>query len=142
MNINEVFNRLQGKYNVELNNEAIIVHVEELLKVLEEIKNMGFELLNNLTAVDYPPERFEVVYHLESFLNNYDIITVKTSIDRNNPRIPSAFSLWPSADWQEREVYDLMGIIFENHPNLTRVFLGEDFEGFPLRKDFKVQSNR
>jgi len=142
MNINEVFNRLQGKYEVELNNNAIIVKKEDLLNVFTEIKNMGYELLNNLTAVDYPPERFEIVYHIESFLNNYDIITVKTNINREDPRLPSAFSIWSSADWQEREVYDLMGVVFENHPNLTRVFLGDDFEGFPLRKDFKVQSNR
>ncbi|NYE58192.1 NADH-quinone oxidoreductase subunit C [Carboxydothermus ferrireducens] len=143
MNVNEVYDRLHGKYDVELNNDAIIVkNKDEILNVLREIKDMGFELLTNLTAVDYPPERFEIVYHVESFLNNYDIITVKTSVNRENPRIPSAFSIWPAADWQEREVYDLMGIVFENHPHLTRVFLGEDFEGFPLRKDYKVQSNR
>lgn len=80
-------------------------------------------------------EEFELVYHLYSIPENYKIC-IKTRTPRNSAQVDSLFSIWPTADWQEREVYDLMGITFKGHPNLVRVLLPEDFTGHPLRKDF------
>ncbi|MDD3894991.1 MAG: NADH-quinone oxidoreductase subunit C, partial [Syntrophomonadaceae bacterium] len=90
--------------------------------------------LSNLTSVDYG-EEFEMVYHLYSIPENIKIC-VKTRIPRNMPEADSLITIWPAADWQEREVYDLMGIRFNGHPNLIRVLLPDDFDGHPLRKDF------
>ncbi len=106
-----------------------------LLGRLKEIH--GFNYLANLTAVDYP-DRFEIIYHLHSIPANHKIM-VKSSVSREEAQFPSAAYLWPGADWQERELFDLMGIKFQNHPNLIRILLPDDFEGHPLRKDFKVK---
>jgi NADH-quinone oxidoreductase subunit C len=94
----------------------------------------GFNHLANLTSVDYG-EEFEMVYHLYSIPDNNKVL-VKTRVPRTLAELDSLISLWPTADWQEREVYDLMGIKFKGHPNLVRVLLPEDFEGHPLRKDY------
>ena len=97
----------------------------------------GFNYLANLTSVDYE-DGFEVVYHLYSIPEN-NKIAVKTKVPRNKAELDSVFSVWPTADWQEREVYDLMGLTFKGHPNLIRVLLPDDFVGHPLRKDFKME---
>ncbi len=94
----------------------------------------GFNHLANLSSVDYG-EEFEVVYHLYSIPAN-DKVCVKTRIPRISAEVDSLIDIWPTADWQEREVYDLMGIKFKGHPNLIRVLLPDDFVGHPLRKDF------
>jgi NADH-quinone oxidoreductase subunit C len=109
--------------------------VLSLCKNLKE--NYGFNYLANLTSVDYG-DTFEVVYHIYSIPENNKIV-VKTRVPRNRPEVDSVFSVWPTADWQEREVYDLMGITFKKHPNLIRVLLPDDFVGHPLRKDFKLE---
>lgn len=96
----------------------------------------GFNHLANLSSVDYGQE-FEVVYHLYSIPDNNKVL-VKTRVPRTSAEVDSLISIWPTADWQEREVYDLMGVKFKAHPNLIRVLLPEDFEGHPLRKDFKM----
>ena len=97
----------------------------------------GFNYLANLTSVDYD-NSFEMVYHLYSIPENHKI-AMKARVPRNNPEIDSVFSVWPTADWQEREVYDLMGINFKNHPNLIRILMPDDYVGHPLRKDFKME---
>lgn len=97
----------------------------------------GFNYLANLTAVDYR-ERFELVYHIYSLNDNRKLL-VKADVDYSQPSAPSVVSVWPTADWQEREVYDLMGITFTGHPNLKRVLLPDEFEGHPLRKDFVMK---
>ncbi|NLO22518.1 MAG: NADH-quinone oxidoreductase subunit C [Syntrophomonadaceae bacterium] len=94
----------------------------------------GFNHLANLSSVDYG-EEFELVYHLYSIPDNKKLL-VKTRVPRTSAELDSLITIWPTADWQEREVYDLMGIKFKAHPNLIRVLLPEDFEGHPLRKDF------
>ncbi len=96
--------------------------------------NYGFNHLANLSSVDYN-EEFEVVYHLYSIPTNHKIC-VKTRVPRNSAEVDSLIDIWPTADWQEREVYDLMGIQFKGHPNLIRVLLPDNFDGHPLRKDF------
>lgn len=109
-------------------------YLVQIMNTLRE--NYGFNHLANLTAADYG-EEFELIYHLNS-IPDYKTLAVKTRVGRGAARVDSLFSVWPTADWQEREVYDLMGIGFNNHPNLIRVLLPDDFEGHPLRKDFRI----
>lgn len=117
---------------------AIVVGSEKLKEVAEFLKNspdFKFDYLANLTAVDYL-DYFEVVYHLVSLTHNHSLVLKVRCHDRVNPTVPSVVNIWRAADFQEREVYDLMGIIFEGHPNLKRLFLWEGFVGHPLRKDY------
>ena len=95
---------------------------------------LRFDYLMSLTAVDWT-DRFEVVYHLYSIqMKHY--LTLKVKTEREQPSVPTVCPVWKAADWQEREVYDMFGIAFEGHPNLIRILLEEDWEGFPLRKDY------
>jgi NADH-quinone oxidoreductase subunit C len=94
-----------------------------------------FEYLDMITAADYP-QGFELIYRLVSLKNNR-FITIKTRVSKEDPAVPSLTSLWKGADFQEREIYDLFGIVFTGHPCLRRIMLWEGFEGHPLRKDYK-----
>jgi len=97
-----------------------------------------FDYLMSLTAVDWT-DRFEVVYHLYSIpMKHY--LTLKVKTDRDNPVVPSVCTVWKAADWQEREVYDMFGIRVEGHRHLARILLEDDWEGFPLRKDYAADS--
>jgi NADH-quinone oxidoreductase subunit C len=102
-----------------------------------------FTRLSTVTAVDrYPGEpRFEVVYHLHSVERNQRV-RVKCRLPGNEPVIESVTSVWRSANWYEREVFDLFGIRFENHPDLRRIMLPDDWEGHPLRKNYPVTGQR
>lgn len=126
---------------IELSDKDIVVKTESLLAVASYLKNtpgLDFDYLNWVTAVDYP-DHFLVIYNLISLKNNVSL-TLKTRCEnRENPTVPSLVELWKGANLQEREIYDLMGIRFENHPNLKRIFLWDDFKGHPLRKDFLVE---
>lgn len=118
---------------------AVLVEQKVLLTILRRIKDeekYRFDLLSNLTAVEYP-EYFEVVYHLYSRTLK-KMITVKTRSGKDQAEVVSVTGIWPGADFQEREVYDLLGIAFTGHPNLKRILLPEEFAGHPLRKDFKT----
>ena len=96
---------------------------------------LDFNFLNSISAVDYI-NHFEVVYHLTS-LNKRHTAIVKARLDgREALTLPSVYHLWRGADFQEREIWDLMGISFSGHPNLKRIMLWEGFEGHPLRKDY------
>ena len=118
-----------------------ILHVQgqDILKVLTELKDDGFNFLADLTAIDNLTlggfERFAVSYHLLSH-KTAERVTVKAYISEEKPSLPSVESLWKTADWQEREVFDLYGIKFEGHPNLIRIMNPDDFDGYPLRKDY------
>lgn len=109
----------------------------EVLRFLRDDPECSFEMLADLTAVDYLPDRprFEMVYHLFS-LSRKQRVRVKARVPEDDPEIESAVSLWPAANWMEREVYDLYGIAFQDHPDLRRILLYEGFEGHPLRKDY------
>ena len=118
-----------------------ILHVQgqDILKVLTELKDDGFNFLADLTAIDNLTlggfERFAVSYHLLSH-KTAERVTVKAYISEEKPSLPSVESLWKTADWQEREVFDLYGIKFEGHPNLIRIMNPDDYDGYPLRKDY------
>jgi len=118
--------------------QSVVIDGASLYKVAEFLKKtpgLDFDYLNDLTAVDYT-NHFDVVYHLSSLQHNHSIVIKVRCAGRDNPSVPSVTSLWRSADYQEREVYDLMGITFTGHPNLKRLFLWEGFEGHPLRRDY------
>ena len=125
---------------VEAAPEAATVRSESMVDVCTYLRDEGelrFEFLSSLTAVDRL-EYFEVAYHLTSIrLNVMTAIKVRID-DRDNPRAPSVTSVWEGANLQEREAYDLMGIVFEGHPDMRRVFLWDGFDGFPLRKDYLI----
>jgi NADH-quinone oxidoreductase subunit C len=116
----------------------LLVKPENVQSLMKELKdNHGFNHLANLCAVDYS-EEFEVIYHLYSIPSSHRI-SVKTRVPRNKAQVPSLVEIYPTADWQEREAYDLMGVTFTGHPNLIRVLLPDDFVGHPLRKDFTMK---
>jgi NADH-quinone oxidoreductase subunit C len=113
----------------------------EVMALLREDAELGFEMLTDLTAVDHlgggagDGERFEVVYHLYSVEKNHRV-RVKVRVSEDQASVDSVVSLWPSANWMEREVWDLYGIHFRGHPDLRRILLYDEFEGHPLRKDY------
>ena len=106
-------------------------------------KEQKFIRLSTVTAVDrYPAEpRFEVVYHIHSLERN-ERLRLKCRVGGETPEIDSVTGVWRAANWYEREVFDLFGIRFRNHPGLTRIMLPEDWEGHPLRKDYPVTGSR
>ena len=123
---------------VESSQESLVVSSEFLLPVatfLKDAPGLDFDYLTSITAVDYY-DYFEVVYQLTSIEHNHSLIVKTRCYGRDNPTIPSVVSLWRGADFQEREIYDLMGIRFDGHPNIKRIFLWDGFQGHPLRKDY------
>ncbi|HLH86738.1 MAG TPA: NADH-quinone oxidoreductase subunit C [Thermoplasmataceae archaeon] len=107
---------------------------ENLIALLSELKSQGYNHLSLITGVDRK-DRLEVVYHLHNMAENKYIVVKTETFDE---RVPSATSLFSSANWDEREQYDLMGIVFEGHPNLKRMFLPENWVGHPLRKNYDL----
>ena len=122
--------------NQELTVEIKPEAVSDFLKFLRD--DMGFSVLIDLCGVDYParPQRFDVVYHLLAMVKNQRI-RVKTKIAEDQP-IHSIVSIYPAANWHEREAFDLYGILFSAHPDLRRLLTDYGFEGHPLRKDFPL----
>jgi NADH-quinone oxidoreductase subunit C len=126
---------------------ALLIDPARIADVCLELRNNSntyFDFLSSITGVDYGVEanRFGVVYHLASIPYQTQL-TLKVSIDNdrsldNLPTFPSIASVYRTADWHERETYDLLGIFFEGHPDLRRILLPDDWEGFPLRKDYKT----
>lgn len=109
------------------------------LAILLRYAPYDFDYLFCLTCVDQKTH-FTTVYHMTSTSHRL-VIVVKAKIDRNDPQIESVSDLWKTADFHEREVYDLFGVRFINHPDLRRIVLTDDFEGYPLRKDFEDPVN-
>ncbi len=123
---------------IETSDTSVVINSESLLSVatfLKDTAGLDFDYLTAITAVDYY-DYFELVYQLTSIKHNHSLMLKTRCYDRENPTVPSIVSLYRGADFQEREIYDLMGISFEGHPNLKRIFLWEGFQGHPLRKDY------
>ncbi len=117
---------------------ALVLRNESLYQVADFLKNepgLDFDYLTDLVAVDYM-DYFEVVYHLISLKHNHSLVLKTRCYEREKPAVPSVVGIWRSADFQEREAYDLMGIVFDGHPNLRRLLLWEGFVGHPLRRDY------
>jgi NADH-quinone oxidoreductase subunit C len=123
---------------IEAGTDSLLLKSDQLLAVMAYLKkspDLDFDYLNHVTGVDYY-DYLEVVYQLTSLKHNHGLVLKVRCYDRDNPVLPSVTGLWQGADFQEREIYDLLGISFEGHPNLRRIVLWEGFEGHPLRKDF------
>lgn len=141
----EIFSKIQAKCPAAEWKEAAagdsyaLIPAASLLSVasfLKEDAALSFDFLRLLTAVDWRGERFGVVYHLYSYTHGHGIV-LHVDLPKDDPRIASVVSLWPTADWLEREAFDMMGVVFEGHPYLKRILLPLDWEGYPLRKDYK-----
>ena len=100
----------------------------------KENETISMDVLNCISGVDYP-EHIEVVYHFVSYKTK-QMLVLKVKLNRETPSVESIEDLWKTANWQERECYDLLGVIFTGHPDLTRILLPDDWEGYPLRKDY------
>jgi NADH-quinone oxidoreductase subunit C len=123
---------------IEAGDTAVLIDSASLVDVatfLKDTPGLEFDYLNHITAVDYY-QYFEVTYQFTSIEHNHSILLKARCYGRDNTSLPSIVSLWRGADYQEREIYDLMGIRFEGHPNMKRIVLWQDFPGHPLRKDF------
>ena len=124
---------------------ALYIHSDYLVDVcrfLRDDKRYYFDFLSDIAAADYHPEGyFEVVYHLASIPYQTQLtLKVKLPAERSTdtlPELPSVSEVWKTAEWHEREAYDLMGIFFTGHPDLRRILMPDDWEGFPLRKDYE-----
>ncbi len=107
----------------------------DVARFLKETTDLDFAFLTAITGVDYV-EYFELIYHLLSMRHNHSVVLKTRCYGREEPTAPSLVSLWQGANLQEREIWDLLGIRFEGHPNMKRILLWEGFPGHPLRRDF------
>ena len=124
-------------------NLTVTIPSNDLLKVIEELRSNESTSLDYLfcqTGVDYP-EHMTVVYHLKSTEHGHTLVLKAKIDDRENPKIDTVYHLYKTAEFHEREIYDLFGIVFENHPDLRRILLEDDWEGYPMRKDYVDEIN-
>jgi NADH-quinone oxidoreductase subunit C len=121
------------------NQATILIDPAEIRAVLGSLREKGFSFLASLHGVDHYPEepRLGVVYELLD-MRRVDRITVKLRVPLDAPEVDSVAAEWPTANHQEREVYDMFGVIFREHPDLRRILMPEDYEGHPQRRDFPV----
>lgn len=125
-------------FSIEFSDGVLMVTRSQLHAAAANLKEMGFERFGMVTAVDRGDD-FELVYRLQSSRFGVGMF-LKTEVPRDEAVIETITDLWPAADWQEREVYDLMGIEFRGHPDLRRILLPDDWVGHPLRKDYHDDS--
>jgi NADH-quinone oxidoreductase subunit C len=145
----EIFSRLEKQFSGKVSgfkgdvpepyflakSEAIV----EICRFLRDDADLKFEVLSDQTAVDWPKEeKIQLVYHLYSYTCRHQTV-LKVDLPRDNPKIASVEDIWKVANWFEREIFDLFGVIFEGHSDLRRILLPEDWEGYPLRKDYIEQ---
>ena len=148
---NQVLNKLKAEFTdaivsseVQYDFPVITVSKNKLFDVLKFLKTnseLGFEFLTTACAIHYPDvkgKELGMVYQLHNMPNNWRI-RIKSFTALNDVVFPSMISLWPSANWMEREAFDFFGLQFDGHPNLIRILNMEDFEGFPLRKEFPLE---
>jgi len=110
--------------------------IVEICTHLKNAPELAFDCLTNQSGIDYPARNeIEVVYHLFSYRLRHTAV-LKVGLPRDNPSLPTVSGVWSTAIWQEREIFDLLGVNFEGHPDLRRILLPEDWVGHPLRKDF------
>jgi len=125
-------------FSIDYGDGTVQVAPEELHSAAKDLKELGFDALAMVTAVD-TGDVFTLVYRLTS-IGLGAAVYLKADVPRGDPEIDSLCDLWPAANWQEREVYDLFGVAFMGHPNLRRILLSDDWEGHPLRKDYEDAS--
>ncbi len=125
---------------------TLVIPREHLIRVAEFVRSdpeLRFTFLSDITAVDRFPiaPRFELNYHLLA-IDRRERLRLKIRADGNDPVVPSVTSVWPTANWHEREAFDLFGMRFDGHPDLHRILMPDDWEGYPLRKDYPVEGYR
>lgn len=145
MTVQEIIQKIKEKFpdgvveeKLDVLEQHAVIKTEnifDICKFLKEDAELAMDSLMCLTSIDTKTD-FEVAYSLFSYAKRHRI-TLKVRVPRDNARVPSVEGLWKTANWHEREAYDLMGIVFTGHPNLTRILLPEDWVGHPLRKDYK-----
>lgn len=125
----------RGELTVVVPKERIV----EICRFLKEHPSLRYDLLADLCGIDMytPVKRFGVIYNLYSLQNRHRL-RLKTFTEEQNPRVPSVTGVWGTANWHERETYDMFGIEFDGHPDLRRIYMPDDFEYHPLRKDFPL----
>ena len=146
MNTEEIYQKIEEKFPgsiLEFNREALQPWFQmngdqfyDVCLYLRDDDEMDFDYLMNLSGVDYG-EELGTVYHLYSMSKKHKVV-LRVNVSRENPEIASVADLWRTADWHEREVYDLFGIVFKGHPDMRRLLLPEDWPGHPLRKDYVI----
>jgi len=110
--------------------------IADVCRFTKDDPELAFDCLSNLSGVDYPKRGvIEIVYNLYSYRHRH-LFALKVGAPRDNPVVPTVSAVWSHAEWQEREVFDLLGVTFTGHPDLRRILMPEDWPGHPLRKDF------
>jgi NADH-quinone oxidoreductase subunit C len=128
---------LDGLLNLHTSREQII----PLLQILRDDEQLGFNFLTSLCAIHYPEnagQELGIVYHLHNWTKNVRI-RVKIFFPKEDPHVPTAVSLWPAANWMERQEYDFFGVVFTGHPDLRRILNVDDMTVFPLRKEYRLE---
>jgi NADH-quinone oxidoreductase subunit C len=149
MTVNEIHERLKAEFGDAVGplsepkvDPVAVVKADRIVDVARFLKRtpgLEFDHCNDLTALDWPKRNvIEVVYHLFSYGHRHGIV-LKVECDRANPVVPSVTDVWKAANWMERECYDMFGVAFTGHPDLRRVLLPDDWQGWPLRKDYQEQ---
>lgn len=116
--------------------------IPEIATFLKDTPELHFDCLSNLTGVDAPPDDLDVVYHFFSYdKDKRHLICLKVRVPKSNPKVKTLESVYPTANWQEREAFDLLGVEFEGHSDLRRIMLPDDWKGHPLRKDYKEEDD-
>ena len=148
MTSQEIYTRLKDKFGEsvlsfeEIVAEAFIVvapeSIADVAQYLAENEALAFDFLMCLSGVDLSVKdtTLEIVYHLSSMTHRHKVV-LKVIVPKENPHVPTVENIWKTANWHERETYDLYGIVFEGHSDLQRILLPDDWEGYPLRKDYK-----
>ncbi len=149
MNANEIHDKIKSQFPdavVEFKPDAVtepyIVVRPELIREISQFisadPDLKFDYLMSLSGVDFNDGNLGVVYHIYSMEKRHRIV-IKVKVPKEKPEMPSVEPIWKTANWHEREVFDLFGIVFHDHPDMRRILLPDDWEGYPLRKDYKVQ---
>ena len=131
----ESINEFRGELTVVVKKHNIV----PLCQFLRDDSDLQFDSLRDICGSDYyrPDDRFEVIYNLYSLKNKFRL-RIKIRVDETDLHVPSVTGVWSTADWHERETYDMFGIVFDGHPDLRRMYMPEEFEYYPLRKDFPL----
>ena len=148
METNEVYEKLKkvfedgiGEIKTDLPVDPFFFFLADKINAvslfLRDEESLQFDNLSCLSGMDYDKDNLAVVYHLYSYVHHHKLV-VKVVVPKSNPVVNTVSDVWAAADWHEREAYDLVGMTFEGHPDLRRILLPEDWEGHPLRKDYKV----
>ncbi len=149
MNANEIHDRIKDRFpdgivefKIDATVDPFIVVRPELIRdiavFLSSDPELKFDYLMSISGMDYNDGNLGVVYHISSMEKRHRI-TLKVKLPKTDAQVPSVESIWKTANWHERESFDLFGIVFQGHPDMRRILLPDDWEGNPLRKDYKAQ---